>query len=103
MEVVASPPTDRPWISAQQGEQDRGCDAQRLVARQQADQEGRHRHGADREGEGGGAAAAVADMADHHARPAAASETAQREGRAAQHRATGLCVGKNTRPIVAAK
>ena len=49
---------------AQQREQDRRRHAQRLVARQDADQEGRDRHRRHREGERGAPAETVADIAD---------------------------------------
>ena len=65
-----------------QDERDRRQQAERLVARKQADQEGRDRHGGDRDGEGGAASVAVADMADERAadRPHQIAERKHAEG-----------------------
>ena len=54
----------QPLHHAQQRERDRRQDAERRIARQQPDQDGRDRHGGDREGERRAPPEPVADMAD---------------------------------------
>ena len=94
IDMVASPPTDRPWIMREQREQDRRGDAQRGVARQYAHQERRHRHGGDGEGEGGAAAVAVADMADHHAAQGTHQIAQGKDAEGRQHLRHGILGGK---------
>ena len=57
----------KPLHNAQQGEPDRREQPDGLIARQQAHQKGRDRHGDNREGERCAASEPVADMADDHA------------------------------------
>ncbi len=82
---------------AQAGEDDRRRQAERGVARQQPDQEGRHHHRADRQGEGGLAAEAVADIAHDGAaqRPHHVADREHAERR--QHLRHRIGLGKERR------
>src|SRR5712675_1376933 len=66
IELVYSPPTES-LHHAQERQRDRRQQAECRVSRQKPDQEGRDRHGGDREGKCRAPPEAVADVADHHA------------------------------------
>jgi hypothetical protein len=72
----------KPLHHAQQRQRDRRQQAERCVSRQKPDQEGRDRHGGDREGERHAPSEPVADVADHHAadRPHQITEREHAEG-----------------------
>ena len=103
IEVVYSPPTDRPWIMRRTVSAIGAAMPSTCVAGQDADQEGRDRHRRHREGERGAAAELVADMTDHRAAHGPHQEADGEDAEGRQDLGDGSPLGKKARPMAAAK
>ena len=94
MEVVYSPPTDRPCTMRSSVSRTGAAKPEHVVARQDTDQESRHGHRRHRQRERGGAADTVADMAEQRAADRPHHEADGEDAEGGQHLGDLVLLGK---------